>query len=185
MYATNTNSKVLIGESIDFVWKQSNSFIHLYINTFIQDCFHAYEGSEGMSCVKGILERFFLLVGDTAYIMLQEDPENKTYANLAKFFGKQSIDINDFTQEWSNQFLESDELKDMTKKARKQHYIDFVKRKYIEQGHTDRGTIDHIIKAADKIDYVFDTLEFGGKAKKRVTKKQRKNRRRKTKRTRK
>ena len=43
-----------------YVKEQSPAFQRAYIEAFIQDCTTAYEGSDGMTCVMGALERIIL-----------------------------------------------------------------------------------------------------------------------------
>jgi hypothetical protein len=166
-------NKVLIGKTVDFVFNQSNPFIQLYIESFIQDCYHAYKGQPGttMSCIAGILERFYMLVGDTVASICEDTCDNEIYNELLKVFNKRA-DINTFTQEWSTLFLdnpENTELQDMSKLERKKHYIDFMQQKYRELDMLDEHTSRKIQEEADKIDYVFDSLQFGGNKKNKKT----------------
>jgi hypothetical protein len=50
--------KEIIAYCIEYVKKQSKEFQETYITTFAYDCTRAYNGPSGMSCAKGILERF-------------------------------------------------------------------------------------------------------------------------------
>lgn len=182
-------NKDIIGATIDFVFKQPPEFIYFYIHTFIQDCYHAYNAEHGMSCSAGILERFYMLVGDAAFSICPDEETcnatNKdTYIELLKLFGKK-VDKNELTQEWANQYLESEELKNMNKEERKQQYINFMKDKYTQLGMLDDITEKIINDEADKIDYVFDTLAFGGSRKYSKTGKKSKKRVDKTNKTRK
>jgi hypothetical protein len=168
---TNANIK-LVGNTVDFVFKQSKEFIDFYIRTFIQDCYHAYnyEGEAGMSCVAGILERFYMIVGDAVFAMCPDGAcENKQYIELLKLFNKH-IDNNELTQEWANTYLESEELKNLNPVERKMHYIKFMKEKYSNAEMLDENTERIINEEADKINYVFETLQFGGKKKKNYIK---------------
>jgi hypothetical protein len=62
----------------------------------------------------------------------------------------------------------------MTPDERKKHYIKFMEKKYEDMDLLDEHTKTIIKSEADKIDYVFDTLQFGGKKlKKNKTKKKR------------
>jgi hypothetical protein len=44
--------------SLNYVKSQSPIFKKTYVDTFIKDCIHAYEGANGMTCVNGAVERF-------------------------------------------------------------------------------------------------------------------------------
>ena len=127
-----------------------------------------------MSCVKGILERFYLLIGDTAFALCPETCENETYEKLKKLFNKK-IDKNELTQEWANTYLESDEIRDLSVENRKKHYISFMVEKYKEADLYDDTIKEEIQKEADTFEYAFTNLAFGGKKKKRRTIKKKNN----------
>jgi uncharacterized protein YjbI with pentapeptide repeats len=160
----------LIGKSVDFVMKQPKEFIDFYIRAFIQDCYHAYSGEDGLSCVKGIIERFVFITGDTAFAMCPDDCANKTYTDLKKLFGKNKADKNELTQQWANTYLESDELQNMSKEQRKEHYINFMENEYKTRELLSDENKQMIQKEADNLDYVFESLQFGGKSKKNTKK---------------
>ena len=169
----------LVGNTIDFVFAQSDEFIDFYIATFIQDCYHAYsdDGEAGMSCIAGILERIYMIVGDAVFAMCPEEAtcDNPTYIELLKFFGKR-VDKNELTQKWANTYLETDEIKNMkTTEERKAHYIAFMEGEYKKLGLLDDYAKKIITDEAESINYVFDTLQFGGK-KRRKSRKTRKSR---------
>jgi hypothetical protein len=50
------NVKNSIFNCLNYVKSQSPIFKKTYVETFIKDCVHAYEGADGMSCVNGALE---------------------------------------------------------------------------------------------------------------------------------
>ena len=183
----SVSKRNLIGKTVDFVFEQPKEFTDFYIKTFIQDCYHAYVGEHGMSCVNGIVERFYMIVGDSVFAVCPDgDCDNPVYKELLKLFNKH-IDKNALTQEWANLFLESEELKQMNKDQRKDHYINFMRQKYMAAGMLDEHTEGIINEEATKLDEasVFDKLEFGGKKKKRKYVKKTKSKRRKNKHTRK
>jgi hypothetical protein len=114
-----------------------------------------------------------MIIGDAAYAMCpDENCNNPIYTELLTLFGKK-IDKNELTQEWAEKYLESDEIKNMSKSERKQHYIDFMKSKYQELDMLDETTENLINKEADNIDYVFESLQFGGKKRNKQTRKTR------------
>ena len=162
----------IIGKTVDFVLKQPDEFIEFYINAFIQDCYNAYQNGQ-MSCVGGIVERFYMIIGDAAYAMCPDETcDNPTYVELLTLFDKK-LDKNELTQEWAETYLESDEIKNMSKSDRKQHYIDFMKSKYKELYMLDETNENLINKEADNLDYVFESLQFGGKKRNKQTRKNR------------
>ena len=172
----SNEKKLVIGKSIDFVLKQSPEFINFYIDSFVQDCYHAYSGPNGISCVKGIYERFPMLIGPSALAMCPEisSCSNITYKQLIEAFelGKQ-IDFNSLLQEWSEQ-INNDPI-DLTidgltlpdkKKLIKSNLINFIKDKYAEIGTPI--TEEEIIEKILPFEYIYDsyiqtnTISFGG-----------------------
>ena len=79
------------------------------MQTFIHDSYSAYEAEDGggISCIKGMLERFIILVGDTLYIICQGKDCNENEKKLLALL-KTTLDINELTEEWNEQFLESE-----------------------------------------------------------------------------
>ena len=171
----------LIGKTIDFVFSQPKEFIDFYIHVFIKDCYHAYRvdnddenqlNDEGMSCIGGILERFYMLVGESAFAMCPgEDCDNPKYVELLEFFRKR-LDKNDLTQLWANTYLESEELKNMSLEERKQHYIEFMQKNYRENDLLDEITEKMINDEAKKLEDagIFERLELGGNRRKTIKK---------------
>ena len=171
-YSREPKNIYIIGKTVDFVLKQSDEFIEFYINAFIQDCYNAYQHGE-MSCVGGIVERFYMIIGDAAYAMCPDETcDNQTYVELVTLFDKK-LDKNELTQEWANEYLEKGKLDNMNKSQRKQHYINFMKRKYKELYMLDETNENLINKEADNLDYVFESLQFGGKKRNKQTRKNR------------
>lgn len=168
----------MIGNTVDFVFKQPKEFIDFYIRAFIQDCYHAYpyEGEAGMSCVAGILERFYMILGDATFSICPDgNCDNNKYVELLKLFNKH-IDKNELTQEWANTYLESEELRSLKPHERKQHYINFMKQKYSHADMLDENTEKIINDEADNLESadVFEKLQFGGKKKRRSHKRTKK-----------
>ena len=46
-----------IVNSLEYVKNQPPDFKKMYVETFVKDCMHAYEGADGMTCANGALER--------------------------------------------------------------------------------------------------------------------------------
>uniref|UniRef100_A0A6C0K0L6 Uncharacterized protein n=1 Tax=viral metagenome TaxID=1070528 RepID=A0A6C0K0L6_9ZZZZ len=173
-YSNMSRNKEIVKKTIDFVLKQPSNFIEEYIKTLIKECYSAFtglEGEEGMSCVPGIIERIYMIIGEIVYQLSTEERfdeyENiETYNRLLTLFRKR-VDKYEATKEWANTYLENEEkkeeIKGMTKQQRKEHYIEFIKNKYRDMDLLDEHTEKLIMDEAEKIDYVFDTLQFGGK----------------------
>jgi hypothetical protein len=165
--------KLLLGKTVDFLVTQSNEFVHFYLEALKYDCLNAYSSGSPISCVKGMIERFYLTMGDTAYALCP-DPDtctNPKYNELVSLFNKR-VDKNELTQEWNRIFLEDpikrERLNGLNKEQRKDHYRQFMIQKYRDAGQIPneqakqmvlRDIIEPEIVA---LDYVFDELQFGG-----------------------
>ena len=174
--------KLLLGKTVDFLVTQSNEFVHFYLEALKYDCLNAYStGTNRSSCVKGMIERFYLTMGDTAYALCP-DPDtcnNPTYNELVSLFNKR-VDKNELTQEWNQTFLEDpikrEELLNLTKEQRKDHYRQFMIQKYTDAGQISNKQAkqmvlrDIIEPEIVSLDYVFDGLQFGGSRKSRKNK---------------
>ena len=150
-----------IGKTVDYVLKQSPAFIELYISGFIEECAHAYEGegSAGVSCVKGIVERFVLFIGSTLQELCNSDEnENENdRANTGEREGKRrkiereekiaqctpdqlallklftKINIDTLIQQWNQKWSERSEAwQAMSTESRREDFKQFIKEKYIE-----------------------------------------------------
>ena len=175
--------KILLGKTVDFLVTQSNEFVHFYLEALKYDCLNA-SGTNRSSCVKGMIERFYVTMGDTAYALCP-DPDtctNPKYNELVSLFNKR-VDKNELTQEWNRIFLEDpikrEKLNSLSKEQRIDHYRQFMIHKYTEAGQTPneqakqmvlRDIIEPEIVA---LDYVFEGLQFGGTRKTRKTRKSR------------
>jgi surface protein len=188
-YMTEAENRILIGKTVDFILYQPDDFIKFYLAAFVNDCYYAYsqgEGLERMSCTKGILERFYFLIGDSAFAVCPDNTcdneiyDKKIYEDLQILFNKKidRAEFNNFSGEWANIHLQSEEVHNLSEEDRKKHYISFMIAKYNETGRDDDTTIEEINKEADNFENinVFKDLVFGGKkSKKRRTIKKTKN----------
>jgi surface protein len=180
------DTKLLLGKTVDFLVTQSNEFVHFYLEALKYDCLNAYSSGSPISCVKGMIERFYLTIGDTAYTLCP-DPDtcnNPKYNELVSLFNKR-VDKNELTQEWNKTFLEDpikkSELLKLNKDQRKDHYRQFMIQKYRDAGQIPTEKAKQIVlrdiiePEIVKLDYVFDELQFGGirrnKSKKNKSKK--------------
>ena len=179
------DTKLLLGKTVDFLVTQSNEFVHFYLEALKYDCLNAYStGTNRSSCVKGMIERFYLTMGDTAYALCPEPDTcaNPTYNELVSLFNKR-VDKNELTQEWNQTFLEDPikkaELLKLNKEERKDHYRQFMIQKYTEAGQIPNEQASQMVlrdiiePEVIALDYVFDGLQFGGK-KSRKSRKSRK-----------
>ena len=185
----NPEMKLLLGKTVDFLVTQSNEFIHFYLEALKYDCLNAYStGTNRSSCVKGMIERFYLTMGDTAYALCP-DPDtctNPKYNELVSLFNKR-VDKNELTQEWNRTFLEDpvkrDELLKLDKPKRQDHYRQFMIQKYIDAGQISNEQAkqmvlrDIIEPEIIALDYVFEGLQFGGKKSRKLLTRRKSSRR--------
>jgi uncharacterized protein YjbI with pentapeptide repeats len=169
-----SGSQKLVSDTTKFVATQPKEFQDFYLHAFIQDCYHAYASEsgeplpdgQGMSCVKGIVERFIWIVGDAAQAMCTDACTNPVYEKLLDVFGKRKLDKNELTQEWNETVLETPEFQNketMTKEQVKQSYLDFMKKKYVAAGLWIPNTQRMVEEEADKLEYAFESRMFGGR----------------------
>ena len=166
------DTKLLLGKTVDFLVTQSNEFVHFYLEALKYDCLNA-SGTNRSSCVKGMIERFYLTMGDTAYALCPDSDtcNNPKYNELVSLFNKR-VDKNELTQEWNRTFLEDpvkrDELLKLDKPKRQDHYRQFMIQKYIDAGQISNEQAkqmvlrDIIEPEIIALDYVFEGLQFGG-----------------------
>jgi hypothetical protein len=195
-YAKEPKNKILMGKTIDFVFGIADEeFAQTYLSMFINDCHHAYnyDASEdpdiNISCPKGIIERFYFMVGNAAFAICPEEcpdtEHRKLYDKLKILFGKKMIDKNALLQEWGKR-LEEDtpeyaEFKKLSEDKRRKDFIDFMTEKYKEAGIYNDKVQAEIEAEADKYEYIFKSDEpaFGGKKRKTAKKQNKKNKTRK------
>jgi hypothetical protein len=170
--------KVQLGKSIDYVLNQSNDFIEFYINTFLQDSLHAYEGEHGVSCIPGIVERIIMLIGD-ALFMECKTTETKCSPNqikLLNLFGMNKIDINELMMNWFKEWEEDTSWKNMTPEERKDNLTNYLRSAYDKAGYSKENYEPLIKNKVEELSYIFTNIEddiptFGGGRRKRVNKK--------------
>lgn len=163
----------LVSDTIEFVLDQPTEFRVFYVTSFIQDCYHAYsqpsgqpyQTEQGMSCVKGIVERFVWIVGDAAQAMCTETC-TPLYQQLLNVFGKSKLDLNELTQQWNSEVLETDAFHNKANKTKeqvKQSFIQYMKDKYSAVGMWIPSIQALVEKRADELDYAFEGRMFGGR----------------------
>ena len=108
--------------SLDYVEKQPILFKKTYMESFLKDCVHAYEGAAGMSCATGVLERFVvsLTAGCGAILSVSKNSEYEYIKSIVenglnklipeyilKWYKLHSHDPHKFTTETKEQRLEN------------------------------------------------------------------------------
>ena len=64
--------------SLEYVKTQPNVFKKMYVEAFVKDCVHAYEGTDGMTCAAGALERIIFSLVPAC----KTNPANPDYTTL-------------------------------------------------------------------------------------------------------
>jgi hypothetical protein len=161
--------RILIGKTLDYVFKQDDKFISAYIITFINDTFFVYKDkSSSISCAQGIIERFITIISPVLEILCITDADctDEKSIELYKILNN-TIDINDFTKKWATEYLDTQSIQSMSKEERKQHFIEFIKYEYTLKKKQDlsKPEINSIIKYANDLETagVFEKGYFGGK----------------------
>jgi hypothetical protein len=115
---------------------QSPDFIDAYINTFVVDCFKAYDRGSQESCVKGMYERVYLAFRDTVSTLCLDQIQGVKTSSLCKPDYIEIFDcfyetvpqelLNDFSKEWYAE-RGDEELAKLSEEARIEDFIGFVK----------------------------------------------------------
>ena len=164
----------LIGKSIDFAFSQDDDFKKQYIITFLDESCRAYSGPrDNTSCPKGIVERFILSVGAAAQILCIAECNNETYQKLDELFYPK-FDIVETAKDWWNTMAETEEIKNMSKEERKEHFKKYLRDKAKELNNYNDDIEQKITNYANEIDYSFENLVLGGR-KTRKTRKTKRN----------
>jgi hypothetical protein len=169
--------RILLGKTIDYVFKQDDKFITTYIITFINDTYDTYkDGLDNVSCAEGIVERFVTIVSSVLEVLCitNADCTDQKSIELYKILTN-TIDINEFTQQWAIEHLDTNAIQSMNKEDRKKHFIEFVEYQYAlkKKQSLTKIEIDNILKYANDLDSagIFERGYFGGKKAKKIKKK--------------
>jgi surface protein len=157
---------------LEYVEQQPNEFKEMYASTFIQDCVHAYEGDEGMTCAAGAVERiiFSLVPACTT------NKNNENYKTIIDIItANPSTLIPEYIKDWYklHKTGSADAFPPGTSQEEKKNDL----RNYLLAKFPEEETLinDKIVKISDNIGYEDDDFMYGGKRKgKRRTKKIRK-----------
>ena len=191
-YITDRNSKEIIIKCVVYATNiniHDLSFIKYYINIFIEENIHAYNGPNGISCTAGIFERFFTVLQQTINLALQtgsytgNDPKKKQerlkqYNEILNKWGLNKPDMSEILATFNGQhesiLSELLEGKKQPEKVRK--VIEFIKAEYLQAGQEARdvdveGDLDEYLQTIsinrDGLFAVPDSnAMFGGKRRK-------------------
>lgn len=177
--------KILLGKTIQYVFTRNNEFTKTYVITFTNDTYFGYKDElSSISCSQGIIERFITIISSVIEIicLTVATCDDEDLIMLYKILNN-SIDINEFTQDWATEHLDTEIVQGMNKEERKTHFIKYIKNKYKAKKKQDLSPDDirKIEKYADQLDdaEIFARGQFGGKTKKRGSKIRKTKRRRK------
>ena len=127
----------IMNKAVEFAFRQNVRFTEAYIDIFIDETSKAYNtGTDNISCVKGIKERFYTsLLSAALQVGTIEDfpitPEIKILYCIAST-GNTQKDPNEILQKWSELWEEknAEEWKQMSKEEREEHLKQFMLDEY-------------------------------------------------------
>ena len=96
----SSDIKKAVFQSVEYTLLQPDTFKEAYIQTYIKDCVHAYEGGQGMTCSAGGLERLITELIPACVIMLtmpiaaDKKEEYETLLNIL------SPPLDDYIKDW-------------------------------------------------------------------------------------
>ena len=97
----STDVRASIYYSLKYLKKQPNKFKKKYVSTFIQECVHAYDGPEGMTCAMGALERIVSSFLNPCQSLVSEGKGNNKYETLVAIISANpEILIQEYIQDW-------------------------------------------------------------------------------------
>ena len=177
---TPTSDKAnMLNKSIVFAFQQDSRFTEAYIDIFIDETSKAYSsGTDNMSCVAGIKERFYTSLLGAALQMdtiegFTKTPEVRTLFCMAKT-GKVQKNPNEILQKWAESWEgKVDEWKEIGLNGRKEHLKTYMMEEYKKDEcyEENKESIENIInEKVNELDYVFKNSEnaaqFGGRKRK-------------------
>jgi surface protein len=163
-----------IVNALEYVKNQPADFQKEYVNVFIQDCVQAYEGSRGMTCAAGALERITLslIPAIAAYLSTATIP-NKEYQELIDIIvANPEKMIPDSIREWYKLHKKGTDgefppgTSEATKRANLKEYL-------LTKFPEEEALIDNkIAEISDNIGYEEDDFDvnYGGKRKRKTIK---------------
>jgi surface protein len=172
----NVNSDIRnsIFYCLNYVKSQSPIFKKTYVDTFIKDCLQAHEGDDGLSCVKGVVERcVFSLI--PACVASQDNNDCSTIIPLI-------TGLEEYILDWyklhspgysTGSNSSSEEPFPTDEDGRKENLRQYLLKKIPGQ---EEMINESILKWADEMGYDDDAFRFTNKGGRRRTKKRRQRR---------
>jgi len=183
----NESQLKYIFNTLTYALQQSPEFQKIYIQNYINDCLHAYEGDDedAMTCAAGALERFiFSLVPACQSLLTSESLDankKEEYEKLIEIItANPNAIIGDFIKDWY-QFHKTGSENAFPLGTTEEEKRQDLKRYLLEKFPDKIDLIEEKIKEiADNIGYEDDDFQYGGKKrfsrKVRKVRKTRKNR---------
>jgi hypothetical protein len=191
----NPKNRKLIGHIVDFVIEQPDEFKDSYVSSYIHDCANAYperHGDERLSCIGGIIERFYLVLAQYISTICpgpKEKPCPRIYRRLHKVLNKIAYEDNnelknEFIKEWASINMSDDEH-GKTGQQLRESFVQFMEDKYKElygEEELEAPTKKMIQELANENKDTFERGYFGGKKTRRkyTAKKSKRRKNRKT-----
>ena len=177
---------------LSYVKLQPQEFKNHYVDTFITECIHAYEGENGMTCAVGALERIiFSLQAAIVFYGIEKNSDYETILDIIN--ANPNVLVKEYILDWyklhSPIKKKSEELNSIEKKSeeeitkfllltpekKQENLIEYIKTKFPEnqfpKQHTQKWLDKHVIEYVEAIGLESDDFAYGGR---RKTKKLRK-----------
>ena len=158
-----------------YVDSQPEDLKNAYVDTFIKECIHAYEGEYGMTCAQGALERIILSLQSAIVTYgIEKNPDYQTIIDIINTNPEKLV--SEYIKDWyklhktgtKDGFTEID-----TPEYRRANLKEYLKMKL--SGQSDEWIEGKIKDIADHIGYDDDDFMYGGRRRpRRKTKKLRK-----------
>ena len=177
----NQKTRTSIVNALEYVKLQPPEFRKVYVNIFIQDCVHAYEGEAGMTCAAGALERIIMSLVPAAQSLLSTSTSrnDEKYQRLIDIIvANPEKLIPEYIREWYKLHKTGTTYAfppGTTKEEKQADLKEYLLSKFPEETMLIDRKISEI---ADNIGYDDDDFMYGGKRKRkpRVTRKRRRHR---------
>jgi len=173
----NPSLKKTLILALKFVQTLPSNAKELYIDSLFQDCIHAYEGVQGMSCSMGILERIVKSLEPACSV----DLSNSNCKDIVDVLtNNPKAKMLELIKEWYQMYnmhkIDTDrnvaQFHKMTIEQKINNLRDFLKQKFQESGLNDDAFIDDYLQnKIDRTAFEEDDFIYGGSKKKKNKKK--------------
>lgn len=163
--------------ALQYVLVQSTEFQKVYVDTFIQDCVHAYNGDDGMTCAQGALERIVISLVNACQFVQSSKGETEEYQTLVAIITANPEKlISEYIRDWYKLHKTGTDGAFPPTTTEKEKKAD-LKAYLLELFPEEESLINMQIRdVADIIGYEEDDFMYGGKRRKSNRKNVRKTR---------